>query len=247
MLSVRALNSDEWTWSASWSSQTYYQGDNGTVTITFSSSESVTVSSVSIQFDWQTAPTYERLTSPVYAPYTFPALSFSIPADAVVGSHNYTISFQGQEYEVINWASFSVTSAGQLNVSDANEKVYAQTIPTVQNSLSTAQSYQSPKAQSLLQQATSMYNQATTYANQGQRQNAVNDLNSASSYLSQAAAAEQTYLASLTPTPTINNNNNNATPTPSPEFSSFAVAVFLTLLIAVSFMITVKKRKMGKS
>ena len=86
-----------------------------------------------------------------------------------------------------------------------------------------------------------MYNQATSLANQGQWQNAVNDLNTASNDLSQAAAAEQTYQNSLTPTPT---NNNNSTP----EFPSIAVlAIFLVLSLFAVIMLTVRKRKITKT
>jgi hypothetical protein len=194
-------------------------------------------SSLSVQFDWMTTPTTVTVNSPDIATgnqYTFPAISFSIPSDATVGSHSFTISLQGQQKELLGWTNISPTgTGGSINVLDAYEKVYNQNVQGVQSSLTNAQNsnYQSPDAQSLLQQANNMYNQATTLANQGQWQNAVNDLNTASSDLSQAAAAEQTYQASITPTPT-------------PEFSSFAVsAIFLVLMLFAVIMLTVRKRK----
>jgi hypothetical protein len=240
ILSVNALNSKEWSWTYAFDKTMYYQGDSGTVTITFTSNcpDQLQFSSISVQFDWMTTPTTVTVSSPDIATgnqYTFPAIAFSIPSDATVGSHSFTLSLQGQQKELLGWTNISPTgTGGSINVLNAYEKVYDQTIQTVQNSLTTAQNsnYQSPNAQSLLQQANNMYNQATSLANQGQWQNAVNDLNTASNDLSQAAAAEQTYIASITPTPT------------TPEFSSFAVV--LILLIAVSIaVITVRKRKIG--
>ena len=98
---------------------------------------------------------------------------------------------------------------GTLQIDDAFEKVYVNTLPGVQQTISQEQSdsYQSPTAQSDLSQAVSYYNQAQTLANQGQWQNAVSDLNQANSYASQAAAAEQSYTP---PTHTGNNLGGNS-------------------------------------
>ncbi len=246
MLRVNALNSNEWSWTYALSSTTYYQGDSGTVTITFTSNcpDQLQFSSLSVQFDWMTTPTTVTVNSPNIATgnqYTFPAISFSIPSDATVGSHSFTISLQGQQKELLGWTNISPTgTGGSINVLDAYEKVYNQNVNSVSSSLTNAQNsnYQSPNAQSLLQQANNMYNQATTLAGQGQWQNAVNDLNTASSDLSQAAAAEQTYQNSITPTPTNNNNNNNS----APEFSSFAMVLILLIAVSIAVMMTIIKR-----
>ncbi|MGA2385931.1 MAG: hypothetical protein ABSG33_05315 [Candidatus Bathyarchaeia archaeon] len=232
MLRVNALNSNEWSWTYAFDNTTYYQGDSGTVTITFTSNcpDQLQFSSLSVQFDWMTTPTTVTASSPNIATgnqYTFPAISFSIPSDATVGSHSFTISMQGQQKELLGWTSISPTgTGGSINVLDAYEKVYDQTIQTVQNSLNNAQnSNLSPDAQALLQQANNMYNQATTLAGQGEWQSAVNDLNSASNYISQA-------LALPTPTPTI------------PEFPTIAVlAIFLVLSLFAVIVLTVRKRK----
>lgn len=248
VLSVNALNSNEWSATYAFDKTTYYQGDSGTVTITFTSNcpDQLTFSSLGVQFDWMTAPTTVTVSSPNIATgnqYTFPAIAFSIPSDATIGSHSFTISLQGQQKELLGWTNISPTgTGGSINVLDAYEKVYDQTIQTVQNSLTTAQNsnYQSPNAQSLLQQANNMYNQATSLANQGQWQNAVNDLNTASNDLSQAQAAEASY---TTPTPT-----STQTPTPTPEFPTLAVlAIFLVLMLIAVIMLTVRKRKITKS
>ena len=233
MLRVNALNSNEWSSTYAFDNTTYYQGDSGTVTITFTSNcpDQLTLSSLSVQFDWMTTPTTVDVSSPNIATgnqYTFPAISFSIPSDTTVGSHSFTLSMTGQQKELLGWTNISptATASNAINVLDAYEKVYDQTIQTVQSSLNNAQnSNLSPDAQALLQQANNMYNQATTLAGQGEWQSAVNDLNSASNYISQA-------LALPTPTPTV------------PEFPTIAVlAIFLVLSLFAVIMLTVRKRK----
>jgi hypothetical protein len=234
---VNALNSNEWSFTYALSSSTNYQGDSGTITITFYSScpDQLQISSAGIQFDWMTTPNTETVNSPNIATgnqYTFNAISFSIPSDASVGSHSFTLSIQGQQKQLLGWNSISVTGTGSINVLDAYEKIYNQNVQSVSSSLTNAQNsnYQSPNAQSLLQQANNMYNQATSLANQGQWQNAVNDLNTASNDLSQAQAAEASY----------------TTPTPTPEFPTIAVlAIFLAVSLLAVTMLTIRKRKIS--
>ncbi len=89
VLSVNALQSNEWSWTYTLSSTTYYQGDSGTITITFTSNcpDQLQLSSLSVQFDWMTTPITETVNSPYIATgnqYTFSAISFSIPSDATV-------------------------------------------------------------------------------------------------------------------------------------------------------------------
>lgn len=235
IIGVEALNSNEWSSSYVLSSSTYYQGDSGTVTVTFTSNcpDQLTLSSLSIQFDWSTTPVMETVSSPNIATgnqYTFPAISFSIPSDATVGSHSFTLSMTGQQKELFGWTNISPNAAGgSINILDAYEKVYNNLAPTVQNSLANAQNSNNlnSQAQSLLQQAQSMYNQAATLSSQGQWQNAVNDLNTANSDLSQAEA--------------------QPTATPSaPEFPAIAVlAIFLALSLFAVTLLAIRKQKIG--
>ena len=213
-------------------SSTNYQGDSGTITITFYSScpDQLQISSAGIQFDWTTTPNTETVNSPNIATgnqYPFNAISFSIPSDASVGSHSFTLSIQGQQKGLLGWYSISATGTGSINVLDAYQKVYNQLVQTVSNSLTNAQNSNNlnSQAQAFLQQAESMFNQATSLSQQGEWQAAVNDLNSASNYLSQVAAQP-----TLTPA--------------APEFPATAfLAIFLVLSFFAAIMLTVKKRK----
>jgi hypothetical protein len=249
ILSASALNSNEWSATYSWSAQTYYQGDSGTVTITFYSScpDQLQISSAGVQFDWATTPITETVNSPNIATgnqYTFNAISFSIPADASVGSHSFTLSIQGQQKGLLGWYSISVTGTGSINVLDAYEKIYNQNFPSVSASLTDAQNsnYQSPDAKSLLQQATNMYNQATSLAQQGQWQAAVNDLNTASNDLSQAQAAEASY---TTPTPT-----NNSILSSGNGFNILLIAILVVvviIIVIVAIVLATKRSKQAQS
>lgn len=268
VLGVNALNSDEWRWSSSGMSQTYYQGDSGSVTLTFYSScpDQLQINSVSIQFDWMSSPVGYTLGSPVYLATnnqnTFTAISFSIPASESIGSHSCTIVFQGQQdynggiLGIGNgWKSITATGTTSINVHDAYEKVYNQNSPSVSSALTHAfnANYRSPDAQALLQQAQSMYNQATSLANQGQWQAAVDDLNTASTDASQAAAKEASYVTP-TPVPTqppipTPSPVNDVNPTPvAPEFPVMAIlAGFLALSLVTVTLLTVRKRKLVKN
>lgn len=247
LLRVNALNSNEWTWTYALSSTTYYQGDSGTITIIFSSDcpNQLTFSSLSVQFDWMTTPITETVSSPNIATgnqYTFPAISFNIPSDASVGSHSFTIAMQGQQQELLGWTNISPTgNGGSINVLDAYEKIYNQNVNSVSSTLYNAEdsNYLSPDAQSSLSQAKNMYNQATSLAQQGQWQNAVNDLNTASTDLSQAAAQEAQYTPPPTQTPM---------PTSTPEFPAIGVlAVFLVLSLFAVTTLAIRKRKVSKT
>jgi hypothetical protein len=240
LLSANALNSNEPSFACSWSVQ-LYQGISDSVTVTyFSPQESFPeqITSLGIQFDWATTPITETVNSPVLtnaSMYVCPSISFNIPSDAVVGSHNFTVSFQVLFFIAAVWVGESFNETGSVNVFDAYEKVYNQLAPTVQSSLTNAQNsnYQNPKAQSLLTQATSMYNQATALSQQGQWQNAVNDLNTASNDLSQAQTAEAT-----TPSPT---------PSPTPTIPEFTLLEVLPLLLSVfSVAVIVRHRQVKK-
>ncbi len=239
---MNALKSNEWSSSSSWDKGIYYQGDSGFVTPTFYSNcpDQLQIISVDIEFDWSTTSITETVNSPNLATgnqYTCDSIYFNIPSGASVGSHSYTITYNGQQKGLLGWYDYSVSATGSVNIHDAYEKIYNQDINSVQTSLTHAQNsyYQSPEAQSLVQQAANIFNQATSLANQGQWQAAVNDLNSASNYLSQASAKEAMYPpATATPYPTV----------ATPEFPAMAiVGIFLTLSLVTVMLVTMIKRK----
>lgn len=203
ILTVKALNQDEWSSNIAWSNSVYYQGDSGSATVTFNSNcpDQLKITFVGIHFDWMNTNDYYRIdlsSNPVYLAsgerYTFSTIGFDIPSGVNVGSHKVTLLLEGQQ-DGLWWYDISVTGTQYITIHDAYEKVYNQLDYQVQDKLSNAQNsnFQSPDAQSLLQQANTEFNLATSLSQQGAWQDAVSHLNSASGYVDQANAKEQTY------------------------------------------------------
>jgi hypothetical protein len=215
--SVNALNQNEWSGAVSWSSSVYYQGDSGSVTFDFDSNcpEELKINYVGVHFDWMPSDAYYPLdlsANPIgiasHGSYTFNSIGFNIPSDVSVGQHSATILIKGQQHGLW-WYDISVTASASITTHDAYEKVYNQLYPDVSNKLNNAENtnYKSPDAQSALQQANTEYNLAISLSQQGQWQDAVSHLNTASSYLDQAISKEQSY-QSDNPLSTIGLSNN---------------------------------------
>jgi hypothetical protein len=111
---VFALDQDEALVSPMWSSETFYQGSNVTVTVFFVNlcSEELTVYSVGLHFDWMPSDSFVGLdmsNSPVIIPsngdHIFNPMIIHIPEDVSAGSHNYFIRIEGLQGEssVFSW------------------------------------------------------------------------------------------------------------------------------------------------
>jgi len=182
--------------SVNWDSNTYYQGDSGTLTITLYNSHpyQICTKQFALYFDWLgQGSAFMSSSTPCIATgqsYQF-SIPFNVPASASVGQHSYDAFWVDQGFLL---GTVTINS-GYLYIHDAYEKVYQNTASSVAQSINQAQNsnYKSPTAISDLGQAQSLVSQASTLANQGQFQSAVNDLNQAQSLLSQANAAEQSY------------------------------------------------------
>lgn len=144
-----------------WSSNTYFQGDGGSVTVSLYGDSSscgcvtasvtqVYVEDVGMQFDWQRSSNQshstkvgENLTVGLTTAYV---IRISIPANVSVGPHDYTIYYIGQHSDTHSLAS------GSLQIHDANEKVYDGLLLKVQKRLDVAANatFQSKDAKSWL-------------------------------------------------------------------------------------------------
>jgi hypothetical protein len=182
--------------SGSWSAVTYYQGDSGSVTFTIRNDhpDQICTRETDLQFDWQTfADTADTPCIGSGGSFTF-TIQFTIPSSLSVGSHPYAIKWVDQGTSI----GTQQVGSGSVDVHDGYEKVYNGQASSVQATISQYQSmnFQSPTAQSDLTQASNYYSQATSLAAQGHFQQAVIELNQASSFASQAFAAEQSFLGS---------------------------------------------------
>jgi LPXTG-motif cell wall-anchored protein len=228
--SVNALNQNEWSSTLSWSNSVYYQGDSGSVTVHFDSScpEELKISYVGVHFDWMSSDTYFPLdlsSSPVgivsNGQYTFNEIGFNIPSGTSIGYHAVNILIKGQQHGLW-WYDISVIGSGWVNIHNVYEKIYNQLYPDVTNKIHNADSsnFQSPDGKSLLEQANTEYTLANSLAQQGEWQDAVSHLQSASNYVDQAFAKEQTY------------HTDNSLPLTG-QSSSLWLIIIMVIIIAV--------------
>jgi hypothetical protein len=192
---VSALTSDGVSVTPSWATPKYYQGDTATVSIFLQSNidDTLTITRVSIQFDWMPPNdyyTHDFSDSPVSIPghgsHTF-ALTNILLVGASAGSHDYRITLDGlQDTVEFIWDSPSFT----ISIYSGNEKTYYSLEPEVKAKIDNA-NFTNSEARSLLQKATDAYDDAVESAANGDWQEAVTSLQSASDYVDQAEVAEQ--------------------------------------------------------
>lgn len=196
-----ALDQDDFSVSPSWSTPQYYQGDTVTLKLILSSntSETLTVYYIGIHFDWMDEDSFQGrdlssdpATIESSEVYVFDPMAITIPEDASVGYHDYTLGIQvseGTSSTIISWDSRDRT----IYIQDADAKVFNELLQnvTVKVGEATDATYQSSEAQSLLEQANSEYQQAYMLSIEDQWEEAITHLQAADSYFDQAAAAEQ--------------------------------------------------------
>ena len=198
---VSALEPDEASVTLSWSSQTIYQGSMVNVVITFknNAADEIEIDRIGVHFDWMAADGFSGRDfplSPIAVPaggsHTFEAITITIPEDASVGEHSYYVGVDGSEsFGGFAWDSPEYT----LDILSSGKKAFEDLLHTVQTKLNEAlnASYESPEAQSLLEQAKDAYTEANLDAGEGNYQDAISGLETLSNYLDQAEAAEQAY------------------------------------------------------
>jgi hypothetical protein len=201
---VSALNSGDISVSPKWATEVHYQGETATVQLilTSNSSEQLTIYYAGIHFDWMPADKFIGLdlsSNPVvvagYGVQVFDPMAIQISANVSAGSHTYSIGIDGTEGPssiAFSWDSPVMS----IQIIDSNSKVFNDLLPQVANNLSRAinATYQGSEAQSLLEQAKTEYSQSIMSASQENWSEALASLQNASSYLTQAAAAEQRYI-----------------------------------------------------
>lgn len=199
-----ALDQDEANVSVTWSNTTLYQGSGVTVTVVFDSdsSEELTIYYVGLNFDWMDSDAFvgpdlsnNPVTISAYGSHTFGPIAILIPENVSVGAHNYFVGIDGLEGES---AGFSWDSPTQtLQIQDYETLIYNSLLTQVAGNITAADSgtYQSSEAQSLLQQAKNEYALALSFANAENWEEAIPALQKAYTYLEQADAEEQDYIA----------------------------------------------------
>jgi hypothetical protein len=206
---AQALSQNEIQLTFYWSTNYYYQGDTGSVTITLKSTcgDELEFSWIGIHFPWLQSGYYYSLdlsSNPMRIPsqgqITFDPIIFNIPSAASLGWNVFEILIQYKEHHWYGWSGVSSwtstsSSSTQLYIRDAYEKTYSTLVNSVYNDLNYAKNkgYESPSVKSLIDQATNEYNLALSLASQGKYSDAVNHLQTASNLISQAPAKEDEF------------------------------------------------------
>ena len=185
-------------------SQDAYPGNTmiASVLLKSNSAEILTIMYVGIQFDWMASDQflgYDLSSDPVglipSAEQYLDPITIVLPANVTVGEHSYFVGVDGLEgsTDQFNWDSQTFT----LAIQEPQKEEYNLLLPQVSGNIteSEGKNYQSPTAQSLLEQAKDAREQAIEYGNQNNWDEAVSMLNNALTYLQQIDSEEQRYLA----------------------------------------------------
>jgi hypothetical protein len=198
---VPALEQDEASVTLSWSTSTVYQGSVVNVVITFhnNSPDELTIDRIGLHFDWMGEDdfagrdfTASPITISAGASQTFDAVTITVSNDTSAGTHSYFVGVDGSDsYGNFAWDSPTYT----IEIQSSGQKAFIDLLQTVQKELNEALNvtYESPEAQSLMQQAKEAYTEANIEAQNGNYTNAISTLENLSGYLDQAEVAEQQY------------------------------------------------------
>jgi len=198
---VPALEQNEASVTLSWSSSTVYQGSVVNVIMTFhnNAADELSIEQIGLHFDWMASDEFagHRFTeSPIAVPaggsYTFDAITITVSNSTSAGEHSYFVGVDGSDsYGDFVWDS----PTDKIEILSSGQKAFIDLLQTVQGELNEALNvtYESPEAQSLLQQAKDAYTQANLEAGEGNYSEAITTLENLSSYLDQAEVAEQQY------------------------------------------------------
>ena len=201
---VNALEQNELVATVVLANQDAYPGGTmiASVFLKNNSTQILTIQYVGIHFDWMASDQflgYDLSDDPVgispYADQYLDPVTIDLPENITVGEHIYFVGVDGLEgsTDQFTWDSQEVI----FLVQDPKKQEYNVLETQVSGNITASEekSYQSSEAQSLLGQAETAYEQAVDYGTQNSWDEAVLKLNSALTYIQQADAEEQNYLA----------------------------------------------------
>jgi len=200
--SVLGLEQNQASIIVDWSQQSYFQGEEGTLTITFESQspDELKINKIDLYFNWTTTQetnTIDLLDDPIGIPsndnITFNPINFKIPQNATEGIQNLIIKIEGMQHGIW-WYDFEWTSnSSQIEIKTDYQLLYNQINSEVFTNLNEIQNanYKNQEAKDLLNDATTEYNLALSSANQKRWQEAISHLEQTQDYLIQAQEKEQ--------------------------------------------------------
>jgi len=211
---VFGLQQNQASTTISWSKQTYYQGDEGSLTITLNSQcpDELKIHTVEVHFDWtnnHNATTLYLSEDPVGIPsngnYIFDSIHFQVPRNATEEFHNINIKLSGEQHGIW-WYDFEwISNESQIEIKTDYENLYNQLNLQISKNLVETQNanYQNPDAIELLNNSTIEFNLAKLSASQKEWQQAVLHLKQTQDLINQAQEKEQTIIATEDLTTTV--------------------------------------------
>ena len=197
-----------------WSKETYYQGEDGTITISFEtqSPEELKINKITVQFDWsnnQNSTFLDFSEDPVGIPsndnHVFEPIFFNVPQNATEGPHSVLIKLEGLQHGIL-WYDIEWTSIEtQIEIKTDYQQLFNQLNPGTLTNLTQAQNanFTNPNAIEFLDKAENEYNLVTSYEHQEEWQDAVYHLQQTQECLNQAQETEKTLTATEDLTTTI--------------------------------------------
>ncbi len=185
------------------SDETPTQGSVVVITVEFTNqgSEELEIYRFGLNFDWMEPTRFagsdlsaNPVTIQAGAIHTFSPVTVEIPSNASLGTHSYFVGIDGLEGQTeVTWDS----TPEVIVVQDFWQDTYNDLLEQTSNNMSIAENktYNSPEAQSYLQQAQSAYSNALDYASHQNWEDAISALQSTSMYLEQTETEEQNYVA----------------------------------------------------
>jgi len=204
---VFGLQQNQVSTTISWSKQSYYQGEEGSLTITLNSQcpDELKIHTVAVHFDWtnnQNTTTLYLSEDPIGIPsngdYIFDSIHFQVPQNATEEFHNIKVKLSGTQHGIW-WYDFEwISNETQIDIKTNYEHLYNQLNSQTSKNLNETQNanYQNPDAIELLNNATLEFNLAKSSANQKEWQQAVSHLQQVEALINHAQQKEHP----LTPT-----------------------------------------------
>lgn len=199
---VFGLEQNEASIDISWSKQKYYQGEEGILTITFSSQspDELKINKIEIQFNWTTSQETTLIDlseDPTGIPsnddYTFAPISFQVPQNASEGINNIKIKIEGTQHGLW-WYDFDwISILSPIEIKTDYQYLFSQLDLEVTEKLNEAHTadYQNQEAKDLLEDATNEYHLSISLANQNKWEEATSHLEQTQELLNQAEEKEQ--------------------------------------------------------
>jgi hypothetical protein len=199
---VFALEHEEARVSVAWLTESPYKGSTTNVNILFinDSPYELTIYYYGLHFDWMEEDKFaghsvldEPVTVAGYGTVTLDPIPVQIPEDVTLGPHSYFVGVDGvdENSDDFTWDSNTLSVVVQTSAAEAYISLESQVDTRVSDA--TGSNYQSPDAQSFLEDAETAFSQAQTYASRQNYDQAISFLESATFYLDQAETAEQNY------------------------------------------------------